>query len=431
MLTLSVSPEGLSAASGRLVHNIVRNIPVLKSLVETKPAAVPPDTSIAARSAAIPVFALDAIEAKTDEPLTTVSAIKVFSDGRVLVNDVGAHSLRLFDPTLASSTLIAGPDGGTFKYGKQASLLIPYWGDSALFLDNASNAFLVLDANASVIRTIAFPPGTDWLGLISGQPVLDPQGRLLYRVPIVPADPLVNPRLRLYAKDVDSCAIVRANFDTRTIDTLGVVASGGVTRAPMMLSSGRQILHTTINPAPVHDDWAILPDGTVAIVRGRDYHIDWIHPDGTRTSSAKLPFDWRKLDEQAKQRLLDSAQAATEASMLRAIPNASSAQMHDQFELIGIDKLPNYYPPVRIGSRRVDSSGNLWIPPTTSLYPTVGGLIYDVVNRKGIISWRALLAPGYSVAGFGTNDAVYMIAADSTGVRIARAHLGHKPLSTR
>ena len=34
-------------------------------------------------------------------------------------------------------------------------------------------------------------------------------------------------------------------------------------------------------------------DGSVAILRGRDYHIDWINADGSRVSSPKMPFDWK------------------------------------------------------------------------------------------------------------------------------------------
>ena len=37
------------------------------------------------------------------------------------------------------------------------------------------------------------------------------------------------------------------------------------------------------------DDWAVTDDGAIAIIRGRDYHIDWVDADNHITSSAKIP----------------------------------------------------------------------------------------------------------------------------------------------
>src|SRR5262249_28505559 len=76
-----------------------------------------------------------------------------------------------------------------------------------------------------------------------------------------------------------------------------------------------------INPMPLVDDWAVLSDGSVAVVRGRDYHIDWINADGSITSSAKLPFDWQRLTDEDKAAVLDSAKSSSDAAMA-ALANA-------------------------------------------------------------------------------------------------------------
>ena len=52
---------------------------------------------------------------------------------------------------------------------------------------------------------------------------------------------------------------------------------------------------------PEVDDWAVLPDGTIAIVR-KDYHVDFVDADGKRTSAPKIPFDWQRLTDSAKSR---------------------------------------------------------------------------------------------------------------------------------
>jgi hypothetical protein len=44
-------------------------------------------------------------------------------------------------------------------------------------------------------------------------------------------------------------------------------------------------------------------------VRGIDYRVDYLHPDGTRTSSPKPPYDWQRLTDADRQRMVDSVRA--------------------------------------------------------------------------------------------------------------------------
>jgi hypothetical protein len=53
----------------------------------------------------------------------------------------------------------------------------------------------------------------------------------------------------------------------------------------------------------------MTPDGTIAIVRASDYHVDWMPMNSPRTSSAKMPFDWRRITDDEKVRILDSLNA--------------------------------------------------------------------------------------------------------------------------
>jgi hypothetical protein len=60
----------------------------------------------------------------------------------------------------------------------------------------------------------------------------------------------------------------------------------------------------------------VLRDGTIAFVRGRDYRVEYLHPDGTWTSSQKLPFEWQHMTEEAKQALVDSVKKANERQLI-------------------------------------------------------------------------------------------------------------------
>jgi hypothetical protein len=70
--------------------------------------------------------------------------------------------------------------------------------------------------------------------------------------------------------------------------------------------------------------------------------------------------------------------------------------------------IPDYVPPLRDGSARADADGNVWILPLTSLGAPGGGLLYDVVNRRGEIFERVQVPSGCSVLGFGKGRVVYI-----------------------
>jgi len=188
------------------------------------------------------------------------------------------------------------------------------------------------------------------------------------------------------------------------------------------------------DPLPSVDEWAYLADGTVAIARGHDYHVDWILPDGRRESGPKMPFDWRRITEGEKHRIVDSVQhrldSAYEASMSRLIkanPGATPASLAGRVnhpEVVAASDLPDYYPPIRAGSQmRADPDGNLWILPTTSLQAK-GGYLYDVVNRKGEIIERVQFPEGRALAGFGPRGTVYMLVPSGySWARIERARV--------
>jgi hypothetical protein len=103
---------------------------------------------------------------------------------------------------------------------------------------------------------------------------------------------------------------VRFDLATRKLDTaafIKVVAP----RIAFLENEGRRQLSVTVNPMPEVDDWAVLPDGNIAILR-KDYHVDYIDADGRRTSSARIPFDWQRLSDSAKSAVIDSVRTLME-----------------------------------------------------------------------------------------------------------------------
>jgi hypothetical protein len=254
-----------------------------------------------------------------------IANVRELADGRVLVNDVSRRKLLLMDSTLNTiAVVLDSASEFANAYGPQPGTLLPYRADTTFFLDMASYAMLVLDPNARVTRVRAVWRTQDMqyltqFGSGGNTPGPDARGRMVYRITAQPAPPVVRPPpgVPFIPQQPDSAFVVAANLDTRKLDTLGVLRIPKVERRVRQTVERGFTFDQVINPLPLTDEWAVLPDGTVAFVRGRDYRIEYLHSDGSITSSPKLPFDWQRLTDEQKKAVVDStrnAQLRTSAS---------------------------------------------------------------------------------------------------------------------
>lgn len=134
----------------------------------------------------------------------------------------------------------------------------------------------------------------------------------------------------------------------------------------------------------------MLSDGTVAIVRALDYHIDWLRTDGTMTSTPPMPFDRIPISPADKQRMIDSLQRRS------SIPIPWKVR-----------DIPDAHPPIVQHQVLADLEGNVWVLGSKPTSPTVGP-VFDVVNRKGVIFERVQLPSERELAGFGPGGVIYM-----------------------
>jgi len=375
----------------------------------------------------------------------------------------------LFDADLQKFQIIAdtlGANGNT--YGRGAGL-IAYRGDSTLFVDPQSLSMLVLDANGKVARVMSVPNAQDAMSFagVLGAAQTDPQGRLVYR-----ASPRFDfrggppgaggaPRI---PEMPDTAAIFRIDLATRKIDTIGYIKTQQLKMSTSQDENGRIMMTSITNPLPVVDEWAMLPDGSIALIRGRDYHIDWVNADGSKTSSAKIPFEWQRLSDEDKVAFIDSVKAARErmganAPMVaapggqqvvqgggpppgagmgeqrvmifggppggdggrgRGNAPASGMTMVPQLKFVEPSELPDYKPVFLNGFVRADMDGNVWVRtiPTKAI---AGGPVYDVINRKGELVERVQIPAGRNIAGFGANGAVYLTMREGNFSKLEKA----------
>jgi hypothetical protein len=398
-----------------------------------------------------------------------VMGVRALPGGRVLVNDPSTRRVLLFDSTLTSFTVVADSTAATANaYSGRFANLIAYRGDSTLFVDAQSLSMLVIDPAGKVGRVMSVPRADDvgsLAGPVGGAVGFDNAGRLVYRAfprmqrrgPPPPDGHFTPPEIP------DTAPVVRIDLATRQLDTVGFIKTPRPNVQMTRDADGRMHVSMTMNPLPVVDEWAVLSDGSIAFVRGRDYHVDWVHPDGARSSSPKMPFEWQRLTDEDKVAFIDSVKAARErmnaaggsqqvvtggpVTAGSAAPPPGAADrvqvtviqgggppgaagstptrgggqtMSSRVNFVSPSELPDYKPPFFAGAVRADMDGNLWIRtiPTRAI---AGGPVYDVVNRAGGLVDRVQIPAGRTIIGFGPDGAVYLAAREGSATFLERA----------
>ncbi len=412
---------------------------------------------------------INAADASSKPEFSMIAAVRQLSGGRLLVNDVNNRRLTILDPGLGNAFLLADSTSGLANsYGTRAGGLIPYVGDSTLFVDPAGLSMFVIDPSGKIARVASVPRSQDAGSIGSnllGTPGVDAAGRLVYR----------SSGLRITQQATkgggggmvmpdfpDSAAIVRVDLATRKVDTAGYYKIPK-TKMNVVQSDKGVTMTSELNPMPIVDEWAVLSNGSIAIVRGQDYHVEILHADGTTSSAAKIPFDWQRLSDEDKAAVIDSAKAALDRARAAgpADGNAVAAGgrgaggganpggmvvfrtatisdgggdgggigskianmgggMTPTF--VSASELPDYRPAFSQGAARADEDGNVWVRTSAVRAGAIAGPIYDVIDSQGVLVDRVQLPAGRTIVGFGKGGVVYMVARDKTGAWIERTH---------
>jgi len=416
--------------------------------------------TIAAAQHQPPIRPLGPVVVTATEVLGGNVSVRHFTNG-VLINDVQNRRLLLLDSTLANAMVVADTTPATANaYSGRAAGLLAFRGDSSLFIDAQSLSMLVIDPMGKVARVMSVPRSQDamMLGNVVGGASFD-GSRIVYRG-------MSRPQFRGAATPggaptppemPDSTAVVRVDLATRQVDTVGFTKIPKIKMDVQRDDNGNIRMTSQINPLPVVDDWAVLSDGSIAFVRGRDYHIDWLRPDGSRESSPKIPFDWQRLTDEDKVAFIDSVKAQRER-MAAAAPamgaggpgamaggggpggggmaivlgggavqrreggpgGPGGGMTRPQMTFVEPSELPDYKPPFFAGQVRADQDGNLWIRtiPTKGI---AGGPVYDVINSKGALIDRVQVPKDRTIVGFGAGGVVYLLVREGTTTKLERA----------
>ena len=380
------------------------------------------------------------------DPFSSVASAIRFADGRVFVNDIVARRVVIFDSTSPARVVTDSASVTATAYGFGAGALIPFHGDTTLVsrsaverdaraqsrgANRARDGHATAEQSARLVRELVLHAG------------LRRAGRLLYFLAQALTMPVKPPPANTTTTStVDSALIVRFDFASHAYDTVATIRMPKARQSITTSEEGRitRMSSMTADPAPVLDDWVVRQDGVLVIVRGRDFHVDWMDSDGKWSSAPKIAFEWQHLDDAQKQTLIDSAAAANKArrdSILAGqatggiggsaaggartgrgggdadaprAPQPPPPPIEDP--KVEPNDVADYRPAFPHGATRVDWDGNLWIRTTTMVN---GQPVYYVVNRRGELFDRVQIPPFRTLAGFGPG-VVYMAVKDAAGV---------------
>jgi hypothetical protein len=406
----------------------------------------------------VPIRPLGAVVQTSVLTFQQIQHLRALANGNVLVNDPGKRQVILLDSALANAKVIVDSAGGATMYGPNPGALIPFAGDSTLFVDRNASAFLVIDPNGKVTRVMSMPPGNAPTYLTNptayGYPGYSPRLGIAYRLPM-PRPTVQRPQYgepEISKKYDDSALVMTMNVKRRTVDTLVKIATGSIVTIKM--SANNTNSNSTTPIFPIFDDWTVTNDGAVAVLRGREYRIDFFDSAGVKTPGPRLPYAWKQVDDEERARLVDSINAQRKKQFDDMIEDMRKQAMNpDQKigpggeKIIIVDgmpirtysgermppptpppqvqptELPDYLPAVErsTGGFRADADNRLWIrPKPLAGTPKNGGAVYDITDRTGALIDRIQLPAGRTLVGFGPGGIVYVTTRDGGATKLEK-----------
>ena len=154
-----------------------------------------------------------------------------------------------------------------------------------------------------------------------------------------------------------------------------------------------------------------LHDGSVAVARSGDYHLEWFGPDGSMTSGQPVAYDPVSVKKADKEEWLEELSSGLSISV--SVENGRRTTSFGRGGgpsdgSIGDYEWPKTKPPFRGNSVRISSNGDAWVE---RYMPAGTPDTFDVFGPDGSLKGRVVLPAGAELVGFG-KSAVFLVRRD-------------------
>ena len=353
-------------------------------------------------------------EVEFPEGFGLLTSVRELPDGSVLVADPLGQILAALDLDTGTMDLWGREGGGPQEYRTPDAVhALP--GDSTLLVDLGNGRLTVIDPDGRFTRTrpIALggaspvgprrggPGGPGGMQMILPRSV-DGQGRIYFTI-------------RSFQSPGDSSSIARVGQASDEVERIAKLKPQDVSRS----GGGGNVM---IRPVPMspQDDWAVGPDGSIALVRSDGYYVQVMHADGRISTGPTVDHEQIRPRDAEKQAWLDGL-AASGISVQITVQDGQRQMRFGRggggpggdADLNSYD-WPNRMPAFRSGSSRIDPEGRIWVGRTTR---AGAPSLFDVFDDEGRPIGQVELDPNTSIVGFGADGAMYTTRTDDLGLQ--------------
>jgi hypothetical protein len=344
-------------------------------------------------------------EAEFGQSFDQVFALRELSSGKVLVTDLGPRSVLLADFRTGEQTTIGRNGQGPGEYQFPGELLaVP--GDTTLLADRASRRFLTILPDGRLGKTLPYPDQIPGLPEVRGA---DRNGRVYFQGS--PGGGLMDDGgpTRL----PDSVPVFRWSRGTGAVDTVTRVKIPAI---KMDVSGGANARAVIMRPQPyaAQDDWAVAPDGRLAVVRVGDFHVEWV--GGARVvAGPPMRYEAVPVTSADKERFLALLRASKNRIMVTSGGPGRSVELPGPPPPAAGDfDWPAVKPPFPGRGAIVSPEGELWLQRATTARDSTP--VYDVFDPAGMPTARVFLPIGRRLVGLGAGT-LYTVRTDEDGLQ--------------
>ena len=219
----------------------------------------------------------------------------------------------------------------------------------------------------------------------------------------------------------DSASISRYDRTTGTIEVVGKAWQ----TPPVVTRSGDNISMSLVRMAP-NDDWAVGPDGRVAVIRANGYYVEWLMPGGEVVTGPETPFQARTISYSDKEaNLEETSTAGLGISISRNSAGATSMQMSRGGFGMGGDEpavedqtWAETFPPFRTRRTVVSPTDHAWVE---RWLPVDQEPRIDIFGPDGVRKGSVAIPRNRRLIGFGEGpdraDVAYFVRTDEVDLQ--------------
>jgi len=345
------------------------------------------------------------LEASYPEAFSFLSGVREMNDGSIMAADPLSEVLLRVDIQAGTADTLGRVGEGPGEY-KQPDQVFALPGDSTLLMDIGKTELAVVDPEGVIHSGMKMASMTDEGAFSIIVPrFVDAQGRLYF-----------TGGGSMGEGPADSTEVSRYDRQTEEIESIGFLWRP----EPIVTRSGDNVTTMSIQMAG-RDDWAVGPDGSLAIVRFDGYQVEWHFPDGRVVTGPPNEVGTQRITDEDKEAHLEQRSGS---GLMMTVSSSSDGRSEMGMSRGGGGmRMPETdlndfvwaeeYAPFRFNRSAVAPTGELWVerwlPPEEA--PT-----FDVFGRDGVKIGSVELPLDRQLLGWGTTadgeTAVYLVRTD-------------------